>query len=52
MSKQDREWQAQNDLSTLKTAEEIRKDQARVAAAKALAKKEMAALKKLSVRKR
>lgn len=44
----DREWQAEDDLRTLVRAAEIKKDKARAARALALAKKQMAELKKVS----
>lgn len=43
----DRNWQAEDDLRTLMRACEIRKDKDRFAAAKKLAKKKLADLKKI-----
>jgi len=44
----DKNWQAEDDLRTLVRACEIRKDGKRHAAVKALAKKQLAELKKIS----
>jgi len=44
----DKNWQAEDDLRTLVRACEIRKDGKRHAAAKALAKQQLAELKKIS----
>lgn len=41
-------WQAEDDVRTLRRAEEIRTDRARLAAAKRVAKEEQAALAKLT----
>ena len=43
----ERKWQRQNDLRTLRDAEEIKSNPARVRGAKSEATKEMAALKKI-----
>jgi len=48
LTKEEREWRAQSDLSTLRTAEEIRNDQTRVRAAQSLAERELRALKKIA----
>jgi len=48
MAAQEREWQAQDDLRVLRQADEIRATPARVRAAKAIADKEMKALKKVT----
>ncbi len=46
-AQQEKEWQAQSDLSTLRQAEQIKTDKARVTAAKAMAQKEVQALKRV-----
>ncbi len=43
----ERKWRRQNDLRTLRDAEEIRGDPNRMSGAKSEAKKDMAALKKM-----
>lgn len=45
--KVDEKWRAADDLSTLQRAREIENDKARLKAAKAIAKENMAALKKI-----
>ncbi len=46
-AQQEKEWQAQSDLSTLRAAEQIKTDKSRVTAAKAMAQKEVQALKRV-----
>lgn len=45
-----RRWQAESDLSTLRRVEEIRSDPARMREAQKLAKKEVAALNRIAPR--
>ncbi len=47
-STEDKAWQAQDDLRTLQAAEEIRKSRPRLNAANTEAKKQMAALNKIT----
>ena len=48
MLESDKKWRAESDLRTLMDAHEIQKDSARLKAAKAAAKKQLAALKAAS----
>lgn len=45
--KEDQRWRAEDDLRALQSAREIEKDKARLKAAKAIAKKNIAELKKI-----
>ena len=45
--KEDQKWRAEDDLRALQRAREIENDKARLKAAKAIAKENMAALKKI-----
>lgn len=47
MCEPDRDWQAENDLRTLKDAEQIRADKGRMARAAAVLKKEQSALQRV-----
>lgn len=46
-TKEELQWEAEGDLRALRQVEEIKADKARLARAKKLARKEMAALKKV-----
>ncbi len=46
--KEDKKWRAEEDLRTLKNAEEITNDSGRMSAAKRIAREQMAALQKLA----
>lgn len=48
MTAEERRWRAENDLGTLEQAEEIKKDKTRLAAARAAAKRKLAALSKVT----
>lgn len=48
MSAQDKKWQAESDLRSLREVEAIRGDKPRMKAAQSMAQKEMSALKKIS----
>lgn len=50
MTTEDKKWRAQEDLRTLRVADEIRTDSSRVQAAKRIAKQEMRALTKIAGR--
>lgn len=48
MVKQEDQWQAEDDLRTLMRAEDIKRDRARMAKVKAIAKKQTAAVSKVT----
>jgi hypothetical protein len=48
MTAQDRKWKAESDLRALSEAEEIRRDSARVSAARGIAKKQLTGLRRIA----
>ena len=52
MTAEDKKWRTEEDLRTLRRAEEIKKDKSRVKDVKVLVKEEMKALSKIKVTKK
>lgn len=46
--KQEREWRAESDLRSLKEAEDVRRDRARLSAARRIAQKQMVGLRRIA----